>query len=243
MSCPCNNRFDSKQSYPKRVFQEKENLPKSSIPKNLCNIKKDCINQKLNDKEYLDEFLRKFSINNEYNPDTGITKTHGIPSAYIDWCPKDTKKEQVFNNNPYIKWEIKSGYLIVRDYRIKGDKDLCFEDGGQIILKRNFSIPLCALPEGYPASWLTGLSDELANFFDSETIQRDSKTNKFTVKKENKAALKFYSDKDKTKLVFQYDQEGDFYYLVDGSLDNKVAVKTDNATIKGNGKDIPLQKK
>lgn len=244
MSCPCENKpkknITDQQA---ATFSPQPQMTYSelSVPRNFCKFKNN--NKQIKEEtQYLDEFLRNFAINNEYDEQTGLLKTHGIPSAYIDWCPKDTLKEQTIPNKPYIKWEIKSGYLIVRDTRIQGDRNLCVEEGGQIVIKRNFTIPICALSSGYPADWLVGLADKLTEYFDNKTIVRDKQTNKFTVK-EKKQKLQFFIDRDKTSLLFEYDEVGDFYYLVDGALDYKIAVKTDNKTIKGDGKNIPLQKK
>lgn len=252
MSCPCNDKpkkhtKQTANNYRKdwqsraTTYQTQSTISRNNICpiQNKYQTKNSYLN---NENVYLDDFLKSFAINNEYDSETGITRTHGIPSAFLDWCPKDTKKEYTHPKNSNIKWEIKNGYLIVRDYNIKGDRDLCVEEGGQIVVQRYYGIPLCALPSGYPASYLQGLGDFLTQFFDNDTIKKDpTKNNKFVANVPKQAMPEFYIDKDKTKPLFKYDEEGNFYYLVAGSLDNLVAVKTDNTTITGNGKDVPLK--
>lgn len=203
------------------------------------------INSVCNTNVWGDDFMMSFAWNDEANPETGLAISHLFPAELIGWCPKDTP-ERCHPCDPNIRWERKNGHLIVRDVTIKGEKNVHFSDGGQIIMDLPSQVPSCALGPGYSAHDLCGLGDAIAPYFDGVTIKRDpTNNNKFAAfPADAKESTKVYyvEQGSETKFFTYNDQDQKTYYTA-GALDNKVKILTDGVTIIGNGVDIPLKVK
>lgn len=194
----------------------------------------------VNPNPYLDEFLRQFAIDDEYNPQTGLRIKHGIPSSFIDWNLADSGEMPV-EGCCDLTWQYVNNELLIRDKKIEGDKNADYQTGGQIIIRRKAKIPVSAVEGGYPANTLIGLGDAITQYFDNNTIYRDpTNNNKFTARLIT-SEKKFYSDETKTQEVFYPSKDGSYYYLNPQSLDNLIKVRADGVTIGGDGKTMPLQ--
>lgn len=194
----------------------------------------------VNPNPYLDDFLRQFAIDDEYNPQTGLKKKHAIPSAYIDWNLADTI-ETPLEGCCNLTWQYRNNELLIRDKDIYGDENSDSKVGGQIVIRRRAKVPISAIEGGYPAASLKGLNDTIASYFDNMTIVRDVATGKFTAKLISEEKPKLYSNEEKSQEVFILSKDGSYYYLNPQSLDYLIKVKSDGVTIGGDGKTLPLQ--
>jgi len=233
MSCGCNS---IKNSYTTSGSETKNQPDSVSIVKKSSS--KDIpVTSKCNKGVWGDDFLMSFLWGQDKNFETGCSVSHFIQPELIGWNPEDTLVRTICPCSPTHTWERKDGYLIVRDESIDGDDDELYECGGKIVMKLSSQIPSSAVGDGYPAHSLTELGSALGKYIDNETIVLDPSNG-------NKISAVFnynlYADINSNKKVFEEDLSVNKAYYNDGSLDNKIRVRTDGNTIMGDGVSVPL---